>query len=253
MFQYLLSYQLLPNTDIPLRINISQIDRPQRANTGISGALKMTLSGHVKHICVDLIPYHDDAVIWKQFLHYWPFLRGTTYQQWIPITEGQWWRALIFVVRMSRLLKNQSFCRCFKTPWNSADTTVMPTSWCPCDATVTCRTDKTKPISPCDNKMLDPSGQSTTNDATGHQSHYGNTLAGWHLLNLNGKFVVLIETKWSLHEEIVDHFRTLFRMLTSKAADGKFKCIVLKKHNEFWFNSHWTLLGRKWHIAHIFS
>ena len=45
------------------------------------------------HVLNDHI--HDDAIKWKQFLHYWPFVRGI---HWSPVDSphiGQWHRALM--------------------------------------------------------------------------------------------------------------------------------------------------------------
>ena len=38
---------------------------------------------------------HDDIMTWKHFLHYWAFVWGI---HWIPLTKGQWCRALISFV-----------------------------------------------------------------------------------------------------------------------------------------------------------
>ena len=42
------------------------------------------------------LKFHDDIIIWKVFLHYWPRVRGIKWSLWIPLTEGQWCGALIF-------------------------------------------------------------------------------------------------------------------------------------------------------------
>ena len=39
---------------------------------------------------------HDDVIKWKHFPGYWPFVRGFTSHRWIPLTKGQWRRALMF-------------------------------------------------------------------------------------------------------------------------------------------------------------
>ena len=37
----------------------------------------------------DLYPMDDDAMTWKHLVDYWPFMRGTTSHQWIPLTNVQ--------------------------------------------------------------------------------------------------------------------------------------------------------------------
>ena len=39
---------------------------------------------------------HDDAIKWKHFLRYWPFVRGIHWSPVVPPPNGQWRRALMF-------------------------------------------------------------------------------------------------------------------------------------------------------------
>ena len=39
---------------------------------------------------------NDDITMWKQFLHYWPFVRGNHQAQGIPLTKGRLCRTFVF-------------------------------------------------------------------------------------------------------------------------------------------------------------
>ena len=56
-------------------------------------------TGITAHLVVvfSYLVIHDYAMTWKSFWHYWPFVRGSRWLRWIPLTKRQQWGSLIFL------------------------------------------------------------------------------------------------------------------------------------------------------------
>ena len=71
------------------------------------------------------LPAHDDVIIWKHFLHYWPFVRGIPAQR--PVTRGF---DVFFDLRLNQQLSTRWRRWWFETPswslWRHCN------AWLPC-------------------------------------------------------------------------------------------------------------------------
>ena len=61
--------------------------------------------------------YHEDVIKWKDFLRYWPFVRGIHRSPVNYSQKGQWCGALIFPLRLNKRLSKQPWGWWSETPW----------------------------------------------------------------------------------------------------------------------------------------
>ena len=70
--------------------------------------------------------FHDDIMIWKNFLHHWPFQRRN---HWSPFDSPPKGPAMefdfFFDDSLNKLLNKQSSCQWFEMPWSSCYFTVI--------------------------------------------------------------------------------------------------------------------------------
>ena len=85
--------------------------------------------------------YHDDAIKWKHFPHYWPFVRGIHHSPVNSPHKGQWCRALFFSfdVRLNQTLSKQ-----WKRWWFEISSHSL---WCHCNVPSANRQGRDKNIS----------------------------------------------------------------------------------------------------------
>ena len=77
-------------------------------------AVKYLIS--LAHPMLDQLIFHEDAIKWKHFPRYWPFVRGIHRSPMNSPHKGQWRGALVIELCLKKLLSKQPRRLCFKTP-----------------------------------------------------------------------------------------------------------------------------------------
>ena len=79
----------------------------------------------------DLVKFHDDALLWRRFLHYWYFVREIRRVLLDSPNQGpvMWSFVVFFVVFQFKPLHKQSSVRWLETPWRSWYAIVMINVW----------------------------------------------------------------------------------------------------------------------------